>query len=395
MSLFPNYSKQDVSFVKGEGAILWDDAGKTYLDFGSGIGVTNLGHCHPVLTEALIQQTQQLWHISNLFLIAVQAEAADLLSKHSGLGAAFFCNSGAEANEAAIKLARKWAKEKKKVLEPEIITFKGSFHGRTLATLTATGQEKVKSGFDPLPAGFFMVASEDMDAVKRATNSNTAAVLLELVKGEGGVHPASVSFVQQLAHWCHENHILLMIDEIQTGIGRTGAWFAFQHYDVQPDVITLAKGLGNGFPIGAMLAKEALKPIFSPGSHGTTFGGNPLAMTAAKAVLTEMEKQKIWSKAKAKGTYLLESLQKKLANVHVVKEVRGLGLMVGIELFKPVGPIIKRLLNKGLVTLPAGENVLRLLPPLIVTYEQIDQAVKQIKEVIGEDIPQTITQMGG
>ncbi|MCH5585353.1 acetylornithine transaminase [Shimazuella sp. AN120528] len=395
MSLFPNYIKYDVSFVKGEGAVLWDEAGKTYLDFGSGIGVTNLGHHHPALTHALIQQIHQLWHVSNLFPISLQEEVASLLCRHSGLGAAFFCNSGAEANEAAIKLARKWAKEEKKVLEPEIITFEGSFHGRTLATLTATGQEKVKTGFGPLPAGFITVPFENIDAVKQATNPQTAAILLEMVKGEGGVYPASYSFVQELANWCEKNNILLIVDEVQTGIGRTGEWFSFQHYGIWPDVITLAKGLGNGFPIGAMLAKEALKPVFRPGTHGTTFGGNPLAMTVAKTVLTEIENNNLLHDVKEKGRYFLESLKEELSDSEAVIAIRGLGLMIGIQLSKPVAPIIKQLLKQGIVTLPAGENVLRLLPPLVVTYEQLNQAVHLIKEAVCEPTQLTIIQNGG
>jgi acetylornithine/N-succinyldiaminopimelate aminotransferase len=385
MSLFPNYSKQDVSFVKGEGAILWDEAGKAYLDFGSGIGVTNLGHHHPVITQDLIHQIHQLWHTSNLFPIPLQEEVASALCRYSGLQAAFFCNSGAEANEAAIKLARKWGKEIKKIFKPEIITFEGSFHGRTIATLTATGQEKVKIGFDPLPSGFITVPFQDIKAVKQATTPQTAAILLEMVKGEGGVVPAAYSFVQKLADWCQTNNILLMVDEIQTGIGRTGEWFAFQHYGIQPDVITLAKGLGNGFPIGAMLAKEKLKPVFSPGTHGTTFGGNPLAMTVAKSVVTEIENTSMLMEVKKKSTYFLDTLKKELSDIDDVIEIRGLGLMAGIELSKPVAPFIKQLLKQGLVTLPAGEKVLRLLPPLIITFEQIDQAISSIKKAITND----------
>jgi acetylornithine aminotransferase len=385
MSLFPNYSRYDVSFVKGEGSNLWDENGKTYLDFSSGIGVTNLGHHHPTLIHALTRQINRVWHVSNLFTIPQQEEAAALLCKYSGLGAAFFCNSGAEANEAAIKLARKWAIEEKKVTAPEIITFDGSFHGRTLATLTATGQQKVKVGFDPLPSGFLTVPFGDIAAVKRATNAQTAAILLELVKGEGGVVPAAYSFVQELADWCKTQDILLMVDEIQTGVGRTGKWFAFQHYDIQPDVATVAKGLGNGFPVGALLAKEALKPIFISGSHGTTFGGNPLAMTVAKTVLMEIARENFLESVRQKGTYFLEALKNELTDQEDVLSLRGLGLMIGIELSKPAAPVIQQLLKDGLVSLPAGKNVLRLLPPLIVSYEQLDRAVALIKNAICEE----------
>ncbi|MBA4495349.1 acetylornithine transaminase [Paenactinomyces guangxiensis] len=381
MSLFPTYLRHDVEFVEGRGAELIDENGKRYLDFGSGIGVTNLGHCHPRVTQAVIEQAQKLWHTSNLFSIPLQEEVSQLLCEQSGMGAVFFCNSGAEANEAAIKLARKWAKESKIILEPEILTFEKSFHGRTLATLTATGQNKVKKGFDPLPGGFRILPCQDIGVVKKATGSTTAAVLLELVQGEGGVKPADIEFVQQLAAWCKQKNILLIIDEVQTGIGRTGDWFAFQAYKIRPDVVTLAKGLGNGFPVGAMMAREKLKPILGPGSHGTTFGGNPLAMAAAKAVLQELKETTVLGEAKEKGEYLFQLLSDELADIPEIKEIRCLGLMAGIQLHVPVAPVIGKLLKQGMIALPAGENVLRLLPPLVVTKEQIKQAVSMIKQV--------------
>jgi acetylornithine aminotransferase len=379
MSLFPNYIRQEIAFLKGNKATLWDSTGKTYLDFSSGVGVTNLGHNHPNVTKALTEQAEKLWHVSNLFTVPLQTEVADLLCEQSGLGAVFFCNSGAEANEAAIKLARKWAKDEKNVSTPEIICFEGSFHGRTLGTLTATGQNKVKTGFDPLPKGFIHVPFQDIQAVKRATHSQTAAVFLELVQGEGGIHPVSHQFVQELAQWCQKTNILLIIDEIQTGIGRTGERFAYQHYDILPDVITLAKGLGNGFPIGAMVAKEKLKPILGPGSHGSTFGGNLLSMVVAKAVLLELNNQALLQETKKKGSYLMNRLTEELAKYSEVEEIRGIGLMVGIQLSKPAQPVINQLLERGLVTLPAGEKVLRLLPSLVVTYSQIEEAVHLIK----------------
>lgn len=386
MSLFPNYLRQEVTFVKGQGAELWDDLGKKYLDFSSGIGVTNLGHCHPSVTTALMEQAEKLWHVSNLFANPLQHEVAELLCELSGLDAVFFCNSGAEANEAAIKLARKWAKETKNISSPEIITFENSFHGRTLATLTATGQPKVKSGFAPLPAGFRTVPYENFKAVKEATTPSTAAILLELVQGEGGIHSASHSFVQNIAAWCKEKNILLLVDEVQTGIGRTGECFAFQHYGIKPDVISLAKGLGNGYPVGAIVAKGELKTIFGPGTHGTTYGGNLLSMSVAKAVLAELKTSNFLSEAKKKGDYLLKSLKTELSDCDDVMEVRGIGLMIGIQLTIPVTPIIGQLLKRGLVTLPAGEKVLRLLPPLIVSYQQLEQAVAQIKGVTTQQI---------
>jgi acetylornithine aminotransferase len=382
LTLFPTYLRHNVSFVKGNGAELIDPDGKVYLDFGSGIGVTNLGHCHPRVTQAVMEQVQKLWHTSNLFSIPLQEEVAQLLCEQSGMGAVFFCNSGAEANEAAIKLARKWAKEEKVILEPEIITFESSFHGRTLATLTATGQAKVKKGFEPLPRGFKIIPYQEIQAVKKATCSTTAAILLELVQGEGGVQPADHSFVHELAEWCHKKNILLMIDEVQTGIGRSGEMFAYQWYGIQPDVVTLAKGLGNGFPVGALMARESLKQILEPGTHGTTFGGNPLAMAAAKAVLLELRDTDVLRQGKENGEYLTRLLSSELNEIPIVKEIRSLGMMVGIHLEIPVASIITQLLDEYLITLPAGEKVLRLLPPLIITKEQIVQAVSLIKNVL-------------
>ncbi|MBH8604118.1 aspartate aminotransferase family protein [Thermoactinomyces sp. CICC 10522] len=380
MSLFPTYVRHNVRFLKGNGAVLEDDQGKTYLDFASGIGVTNLGHNHPRIKQALLDQAEAVWHTSNLFQVPAQEKAAQRLTRLTGLGAVFFCNSGAEANEAAIKLARKWAQEAKVISEPEIITFQGSFHGRTLATLTATGQDKVKHGFSPLPRGFRTVPFGDLEAVKQATGATTAAVLLELVQGEGGVRPADPDFIEGLSAWCKEKEILLMVDEVQTGIGRTGAAFAFQTYGLKPDVITAAKGLGNGFPIGAMIAREELKPVLGPGTHGTTFGGNPLATAVAAAVLAELEETPILEETKAKGELFARLLTDELSGLPGMVSVRVKGLMAGVEFDQPVAPIITALLGKGLVTLPAGEKVLRLLPPLIVTEDQIRRAVHLIKQ---------------
>ncbi|WP_044640396.1 acetylornithine transaminase [Risungbinella massiliensis] len=382
MTTFPTYQRHDVLFESGNGAILIDQDGKEYLDFGSGIGVTNLGHNHPRVQQAVMKQVQKLWHTSNLFSNSLQEEVAQKLNHVSGMAAAFFCNSGAEANEAAIKLARKWAKEKKLIQEPQIITFQGSFHGRTLATLTATGQDKVKLGFDPLPHGFRILPANDIEAVKQVTGSTTAAIFLELVQGEGGVIPVDLEFARELTAWCNEKNILLIIDEVQTGIGRTGEWFAYQNYGIEPDIVTVAKGLGNGFPVGAMLAKEHLKSVFGPGTHGTTFGGNYLAMAAANAVLDEFQQTNLIWEAKEKGERLAHLLSTKLKDIPNIAEVRHLGLMVGIQCNIPVAPIIKQLLEQGLITLPAGERVLRLLPPLIIKDQQITEAVLIIKNVL-------------
>lgn len=384
MYLFPTYKRHLVHFVDGEKAVLIDAQGKRYLDFGSGIGVINLGHKNPRVLEALLEQAQAVWHVSNLFEQPLQEKVAEKLCQISGLDAVFFCNSGAEANEALIKLARKWAKEAKVIHEPEIITFDGSFHGRTLATLTATGQEKVKKGFDPLPPGFRQVPYGDIEAVKRATSTTTAGVFLELVQGEGGVRPADPEFVSELEKWCKEKEILLMIDEVQTGIGRTGEWFAYQTYGIKPDVISVAKGLGNGYPAGAIVAASHLKPILGPGSHGTTFGGNPLAMAVCDAVLTEIEQTGLLDQVKKKAKYLKKKLDEAIQPLPDVQKIRQKGLMVGIELDKPVAPFIEKLLENGLVALAAGEKILRLLPPLIVNDEEIARAVSILHQTLSQ-----------
>lgn len=382
MSLFPNYPRYPYSFVKGQGAEFIDSDGKKYLDFGAGIGVANLGHCHPGVQQALLEQAQTLWHTSNLFQISLQEEVAAKLCKYSQLGAAFFCNSGAEANEAAFKLARKWAHEQKGIDQPEIITFSKSFHGRTLATLTATGQDKVKKGFAPLVPGFVEVPYGDMEQVKRATKEQTAAICLELVQGEGGVNPADPSFVAELVDWCQEHQLLLIIDEVQTGMGRTGELFAFQTYGIKPDIITLAKGLGNGFPVGAMLATESLKSVLSPGSHGTTFGGNLLAMAVANAVIDELTKPRFLAEVKEKAAQFVPALRKELSAFPIVREVRAKGLMMGIELECDAKPLIEEALRRGLIILPAGENVLRLLPPLTISMEQLMHGLAILRETI-------------
>lgn len=380
--LFPTYQRYDIRVAKGEGVWLWDEAGNRWLDFTSGLAVCNLGHCHPRVKEAVQKQLETLWHASNLFHIPLQEEVAGILTELSGLGAVFFCNSGAEANEAAIKLARKAARELRGIERPHIITFQGSFHGRTLATLTATGQEKVKKGFAPLPEGFVTVPYGDLEAVKQAIDGNTAAVMLELVQGEGGVRPFDPSFVEDLSLFCRERGILFMVDEVQTGMGRTGAVFAFERYGVTPDVVTLAKGLGNGIPVGAMMAKPELVPVFGPGSHASTFGGNPVAMAAAKAVLQEVRRPELLGNVRKQGERLLDFLREKLKDHPKVKEIRGLGLLVGIELTEEAAPVIQSARERGLLVLPAGPRVVRILPPLIVTEEQIDRAVEILADSV-------------
>ena len=383
MHVMNTYARWDVTIVKGSGTTVWDHTGKAYLDCTSGIGVTSLGHCPPAVSAKLHQQLDTLWHSSNVTQHPLQEELGKKLTELSGLDQVFFCNSGAEANEAAIKLARRYAQKTKNEDRFEMITFEQSFHGRTLATLTATGQQKVKEGFNPLPAGFITVPYGDVEAVKNVTTNQTCAVLLELVQGEGGVHPASMEFVTELYAWCKSNDILLMIDEVQTGIGRTGEWFSYQHYGIVPDVIALAKGLGSGFPIGAMLATEAVAAAFSPGSHGTTFGGNQLATTAGMATLLEMEKQNVLSHVKAMSEYLLDAL-KDIAKQypHQIKGVRGLGLMVGLEMTGEVSGYLKAAQQKGVLMLQAGPNVIRLLPALIIQKSEIDQLVLVLKEIL-------------
>ncbi len=364
--LFPNYGRWPISIVKGEGNYLYDAEGKKYLDFISGIAVTSLGNCPPKVKEKIVEQLDTLWHCSNLFQIPVQEKLADKLTSISCADRVFFCNSGAEANEAAIKLARKYGNAKGKY---EVITFYQSFHGRTIATLTATGQEKVKVGFDPLPDGFQSVPYNDIEALKAVISNKTSAIMLELIQGEGGVHPADPEWVNQVVQLCKEHDLLLIVDEIQTGIGRTGKWFAYQHYNIEPDIITMAKGLGSGFPVGAMMAKEFLADTFGPGTHGSTFGGNPLAMAAGLATLEEVEKH-------------LDAVVKMGAYIQEKLGCRGKGLIIGIEYDFEVAPLLESLRKEGILALQAGPNVLRLLPPFTITQEEIDFAIEKIEQVV-------------
>jgi len=381
-SLLPTYARYPLTLVKGEGSWLWDDAGNRYLDFMSGIAVTNLGHAPARIKEALIQQLDQLWHVSNLFHIPNQADAAKLLTDNSCGDAVFFCNSGAEANEAAIKLARRYQQLVQNNGRYEIITFEQSFHGRTLATLTATGQAKVKEGFAPLPEGFKYIAYNDIAALEAAVSDKTAAIMLELVQAEGGIHPVDQTYIQQVADLCQREGILLIVDEIQTGIGRTGKLFAYEHFGIEPDIFTLAKGLGSGFPVGAMVAKEKLREGFGAGSHGSTFGGTPIATAVVKATLETIVGDGLSDRAAAQGEYLMSQLREKLSGASFVKEVRGLGLLVGIECTGPVADVITEAQKRGLLVITAGPNVVRLLPNLLVTNEEIDEAVAILAELL-------------
>ncbi|MFD0590684.1 acetylornithine transaminase [Paenibacillus sp. GCM10027627] len=381
-SLFPTYARYPITLVKGEGSWLWDDAGNRYLDFMSGIAVTNLGHAPQRIKEALVQQLDQLWHVSNLFHIPNQAEAAKLLTDNSVGDAVFFCNSGAEANEAAIKLARRYQQLVQNNGRYEIITFEQSFHGRTLATLTATGQAKVKEGFAPLPEGFRYIALNDFAALEAAASDKTAAIMLEMVQAEGGIHPVDQTYIKQVAELCEREGILLIVDEIQTGMGRTGKLFAYEHFGIEPDIFTLAKGLGSGFPVGAMVAKEKLREGFTAGSHGSTFGGTPIATAVVKATLETIVGDDLSARAAEQGRYLQEQLREKLAGASLVQEVRGLGLLVGIECAGPVSDIVVAAQKRGLLVITAGPNVIRLLPNLLVTNEEIDEAVSLLAELV-------------
>lgn len=381
-ALFPNYARYPLAFVKGHGSWLWDDKGNRYLDFMSGLAVTNLGHTPIKVREKLHAQLDQLWHVSNLYHIPGQETAARLLTGLGSADAVFFCNSGAEANEAAIKLARRYHQKVKGADRYEVITFHQSFHGRTLATLTATGQDKVKEGFLPLPAGFKSVPLHDMAALQAAIGPHTAAIMLEMIQAEGGVHPVDPQFVHELDALCKERGILLIVDEVQTGMGRTGKWFAHQHYGIKPDIFTVAKGIASGFPAGAMLAKEELREAFSAGSHGSTFGGTPLATAAIIATVETMLEDHLAERAEKMGAYLMEQLELKLAGQSFVKEIRGKGLLIGIECAGPVGELVLEGQRQKLLFVTAGPNVIRLLPNLYVTEEEIDQAVETISSLI-------------
>ena len=370
--LFQNYKRAEIEFVKAEGAYLFDQDGKKYLDFSSGIGVTNLGF-HPQLKAALAQQVEAIWHSPNLYQSSLQEAVAEkLIGTYDYL--AFFCNSGAEANEAAIKLARKASGKQ------EIISFIDSFHGRTFGAMSATGQDKIKEGFGDLVPHFSYANYNDLDSVKALVTNETAAVMLELVQGESGVLPAHLDFVKDLAAYCQEMGILLIVDEVQTGMGRTGKLFAFEHYGILPDIVSLAKGLANGVPAGAILGRSQLGSAFSYGSHGSTFGGNKLAMAAASASLTLLKADGFLEEVQEKSQLLLEELKEALADNESVQDVRGLGYMIGIETTGDLPDLVARARAKGLIVLTAGTNVIRLLPPLTITREHIQQAVDILKD---------------
>jgi len=381
--IFPTY-KRSIALIKGEGCRVWDDQGKEYLDFVGGIAVCALGHSSPIVTKALEEQSRQLVHVSNLYYTRPQAELARLLVENSFADRVFFCNSGAEANEAAIKLARRYAREKSGPGRHTIICMEGSFHGRTMATLSATGQKKVQVGYDPLLEGFKFVPFNDLQALKRSVDGSVCAVMLEPIQGEGGVVVPHQDYLKGVKELCIEKGMLLIADEIQTGMGRTGRLFAHEHFGVKPDIMTLAKALGNGLPIGAMLGTEELSVVFGPGSHASTFGGTPLVTAVSKAVLTSLLKDGWVDHCRAMGEYFKERLEGLKKTHPSVKDVRGLGLIVGVELDRAAAPIVQACLEKGFLINSAQEKVLRFVPPLIVGKEEIDRLIGALAEALKE-----------
>ncbi|HAA37484.1 MAG TPA: acetylornithine transaminase [Firmicutes bacterium] len=365
---------------RGAGVYVWDDAGKRYLDFVSGLAVNNLGHCHPQIVEAICRQARQLMHTSNLYYTEPQIRLAEQLVRHSCAEKVFFCNSGAEANEAAIKLARKYGKVKKGQAAFEIVTAKRSFHGRTLAAVTATGQTKYHQGFEPMVAGFRYAEFNNLQSFKDAVTEQTCAILVEPVQGEGGVYPATPEFLQGLRQLCDEEQLLLIFDEVQCGMGRTGKLFAYQHYNVEPDIFTLAKALGGGLPIGVMAAKGEAAVILQPGEHASTFGGNPVVCAAANTAVSILADADFLKQAAELGAYFQQKLRA-INNPNIV-EVRGLGLMVGMEIKGDAARAVPLCQDKGLLVNCIGGKTLRFLPPLIVTKADIDTAVSILEEVL-------------
>ena len=376
------YRRVPIALVKGEGAKLWDASGREYLDFVAGIAVCSLGHSHPKVVKAIKKQAKELMHVSNLYYTKPQGEVAALLTKHSFADKAFFCNSGAEANEAAIKLARKYAHENLGADKFELITMKDSFHGRTMATITATGQEKFQFGFTPLLDGFTYVPFNDPAALEAAISPRTCGIMLEPIQGEGGVIIPDDGYLAKVRDICNRHKILMIIDEVQTGIGRTGKLFAYEYSGVKPDIMTLAKALGNGFPVGAMLATDEVARAFSPGNHASTFGGNLLAMAAAKATLKTLIKDGVLDHCQKMGNYFLAKLHDLKARHAFISEVRGRGLMLACSLTIDGADIVQSCQEKGLLINCTGGKTLRFVPPLIVEENDIDAAISILNDVM-------------
>jgi acetylornithine aminotransferase len=384
-NIFGTYARLPVVFVRGKGTRLWDQSGKEYLDFLAGIAVCNLGHCPPELTSVMCRQADTLVHVSNLFYTRPQVELAAELTRLSFADKVFFSNSGAEANEAAIKLARKYSKDRYGAGRFHVITMKDSFHGRTLATLSATGQEKIHKGFEPLVGGFTFVEFNSIEAVEKAITDRTCAVMVEPIQGEGGVNFPTPGYLGELKDLCGKYDILLIFDEVQVGMGRTGTLFAYEHEGVAPDIMTLAKALGNGLPIGAMLATNQVAEAFVPGSHATTFGGTPLVTSVALRTLQLISAPSFLERVKSVGAYFLERLEDLRSRHGLIKEVRGRGLMIGVELEVPGAKFVEKCLEKGFVINCAHDKVLRFVPPLIIEEQEIDQLIQVLDEVLKEE----------
>lgn len=384
-SLMTTYKRLPVTFSKGEGAWLWDTKGNRYLDALAGIAVCGLGHAHPAVQQALCEQSGTLLHTSNIYGIQHQETLGDHLTRLAGMDRVFFANSGAEANEAAIKIARLYG-HKKNIDNPTIIVMENSFHGRTLATLTATGNRKVQAGFEPLVKGFIRVPYGQMDAITEVSRNNNdiVAVLVEPAQGEGGVNIPPADYLNLIREICDQQGWLMMLDEIQTGMGRTGKMFAHQHNDIQPDVMTLAKGLGNGVPIGACLAKGAAADVLGPGAHGSTFGGNPLVCRVGLSVLETLETEQLTQRAAELGQRMLEGFHSRLDAINGVTDIRGTGLMIGIELERPCGELVTQALERGLLINVTADSVIRLLPPLIISDSEADQIVATVSELVSD-----------
>lgn len=377
------FRRQPLVLVRGEGARVWDADGREYLDFLAGIAVNGLGHAHPRLVESIQNQAGKLMHVSNLYYIPEQPLLAKKLVELSGLGKAFFCNSGAEANETAIKLARKWSYKNQGEDKYQIITALQSFHGRTMGAITATGQPKYHKGFSPMLPGFKYVPYNDISALEEAVDANTAAIMLEPIQGESGVHPASLEYMRRVRELCDAKGLLLILDEVQTGLGRTGEWFGFLHYGIKPDIISLAKTLGGGFPIGACVASNRVADAFEPGDHASTFGGNPLACCAALTTLQVMEDEDLIGNAQRVGAYFKSALESIKSKTGAITDVRGLGLMLGAELAGGnAQQVAAECLKRGLIINPIGLDVIRFLPPLIIGEADVDKAVKILQDSI-------------
>ncbi|MFC2087040.1 aspartate aminotransferase family protein, partial [Bacteroidota bacterium] len=374
-------NRYPLTLIKGKGAHVWDNKGNRYIDSLAGIAVNSVGHCHPKVVKAIKRQSDELMHISALYTSKPQSELAERLCKSSGLGRIFFTNSGAEANETAIKVARKHAHSKNR--GGTIISFENCFHGRTLATV-ATGQKKYQEGFEPIPAGFIQLPFNDLKILKKHITEDVAAIMLEIVQGEGGIRLIEQKFIAEIRSICDEEDIVLIIDEIQTGMGRTGKMYAHEHFDVKPDIMTIAKSLGGGFPIGAALFREKIASAVKYGDHGTTFGGNPLACSAALAVLEVLEEECLIEHSSELGTHAMKKIQDLAVDEEAVLEVRGLGLMIGIELSFPARPVVLKLLEKGIIGNVVTDKVLRLVPPLVIKEEDIDVVIEEIFKSIKE-----------